>query len=126
MATNSAIDALAGAFPAPAGPLTRVTDLNAMSIDGNEDIKLEFTTDSSAPALGASYTVYLSYNELNSDGAETLVYQQIGTPHKVYDLVDRLDTFNTTVQALTVPYGQDDYQTIIQGLRTNFPEIRGY
>lgn len=127
MATNSQVDTAAAAVPAPAGPLTRVTDLDAMNISYNQDISLQFTTDGSAPALGAVYTVYLTYNELvDADLVIKRLKEQIGIPYTMYDFIDRLDTINTAAQALTPPYTDTMWKTLWWDLLQDLPELKAF
>jgi hypothetical protein len=124
-ATNSAIDALAAAFPAPAGPLTRVTDIDAINILEKDDLDITFTTDATSPALGTVYTVTLSYNQLRrEDSAVQLVLEQIGVNAFVYSLIARIETIRTAAQALTEPYTEANYKTLMYLLRTNLKEVR--
>lgn len=125
MATNATIDAAAALFPAPYGPLTRITDLDALDLDPNDDVNLLFETDDTV--LGAVYEVYLSANELSdTDWAEQLIGQQIGTPAQVLSLVDRIVALEAVVSALVPPYTVENYRDIIQDMRVDFPELKAY
>lgn len=125
--SNATVDTAAAAVPAPYGPLTRVTDLDALGINPDSEVVIEFTTDGSAPAMGEVFTVRMSYSELtNTAIRDRILEYTAGVANNVLSLIDRIDTVNTAAAALTAPYTEANYATLIGLLRSNFPEIWAY
>lgn len=116
---NTTIDALAATVPAPFGPLTRVDDVG-LAPSPNSGVRLDFTT-----ALGG--TVLLSYDELrNPDLVQDRVNQSDPWTHQVSKIItdsDGLDALITSVGS--APYTYEDYQSLVEFLRTHFSQALG-
>lgn len=125
--SNGTVDTAAAAVPAPYGPLTRVTDLDALGITPDSEVVIEFTTDGSAPAMGEVFTVWMSYSELtNTAIRDRILEYTAGVANNVLSLITRIDAVNDIAAALTPPYTETMYATLIGELRENFPEIWAY
>lgn len=126
--TNANIDTAAAAVAGPLGPLTRVTDVDALGLNPDSEINIEFTTDGSSPAFGEVFTVWLTYRELsNSDYADVLLNklkEAAGNAYQVYLLKAAIDAIDTVATAVTAPYTQADYEAIIEAIRVNLPWTR--
>lgn len=117
---NATVDTAAGLIAAPYGPLTRVTDAEALPTP-NSEMELDFT-------LVAPYTAYhvsLSYEQLQS-AAITLrkCREAVGESAIVEDLVFDVDALNDTLAALTGPHTYAERRAAIEALRA-IPQIRG-
>lgn len=116
--SNATVDTAAAAVASPYGPLTRVTDLTLLATP-NYQTSIEFTT-----SLGQH--VWLTWEQLaNTTLTVKLLKQFSGHEALVRGLKTRIGAVNTTAAAMSSPYDYDDYQTLINALRDNFPEVRG-
>jgi hypothetical protein len=109
MATNGQFDTEAAAAPAPVGPLTRVTDVTTLPTP-NEDIQIEFTSAISG------VTVWMSYNEITDDDQRDAILARAGNFQAVIEAFQTaLGTYNTAVQALSLPHTLEDWKTVSSG-----------
>lgn len=116
--TNSNLDTLAAAVPAPYGPLTRVTSVASLPTP-NSEIRIEFTSQ-------YSISVWLTYEELQVAGVRDRILAQA---HEWTDVVTNMKTHITALDALadgmSAPHTYADYQTLVDYIRENFPWTRG-
>lgn len=110
--TNAAVDSLAGDIDAPYGPLVRVTNMDELPVP-NDNIKLDFTTAVSG------VTVSMTYNELADElVAADIIAQAFNQQGVLEAFATALDTYNTAIQALSLPHTYADFKTAYSGLRT--------
>lgn len=113
---GAVIDDFALAVSAPYGPLTRTTPITSLPTNPAHafDTNISF-------ALASPYndkTIQLTYNELKYPA---IVLQRlkgvVGVSSSVKAIADALSTLNATAQAMTAPYDDNDYETLIDGVR---------
>jgi HPt (histidine-containing phosphotransfer) domain-containing protein len=109
--TNAEIDTAAAAVAAPYGPLTRVTDVEALP-EPNSEIQIQFTMASS---IG---TVYLTWEQMeNADQLLALLKKAAGVTAIVQDIKTAIDALDTTMGAYAVPHTQAELTATINTLR---------
>ena len=114
--TNAEFDAVAGAVPAPYGPLTRVTDMDTnVDYDYNSDVQIEVTS-------ALSKTLYISYDEMNNvvTRDEILGRAHSGKDfnHLAYLMTLAVEVINEHAQSYAgPPYSDTEWKTLIGAFR---------
>lgn len=120
--TNSNVDVLAAAVPAPFGPLTRVTDVDALTKSPNALFPIAFTDSAGTP-------VTLTWFQLNhAEAVQRAIAQAEGINYTVQDLIDTVAliyAYTDGIDSSGGPYTQAQYTHII-GLLRGIPEISGF
>lgn len=119
--TNANVNVAAATVPAPYGPLTRVTDMLTLPVP-NEFQQIHLTD-----ANGTH--VYMSFEQLDdAEEAQRMIALANGKQYYLHQLIVRLGTINTTVQAIKNVSGHGytdaEYQTVIKEIR-KLNEISG-
>lgn len=114
---NGQIETAAAAVPAPYGPVTRVGD--APNADPNQNMKIEFES-----ALGVTF--YASYEELTDSTTINNILERAhsrrGFNHPAWELAQTIQILAAYIDSLDgPPYSDDEYQMIIDVLRTQRP-----
>lgn len=114
--TNSDVNTLAAAIPAPYGPLTRVTDVNAtLNYDDNGDAKIKLTS-----AL-ASTVVWASRNELaDADQIAKILFEAhsiSGINAPMYEIFKVVTAVYAYLKAAAFPYSDAERDIAYNALR---------
>jgi hypothetical protein len=105
--TNANIDANLD-VDSPYGPLVRVTDIDAIAYDGNQNQQIEFTT-----AVSGGPTLWMSYAQLtNDDLRQAIVLQAFNFQVDIETLKTKVDALDTAITAMSLPHTYANKKTI--------------
>lgn len=116
--TNAAVGVLAAAVPAPYGPLTRVTDVEAFG-SPNVDVKIEFTD-----TLGSK--VYLTWAQLNdADAVQRQIAYAEGLQYRTHKLIADIQAIDALADATKNVsgggYTPEEYDALVLAIRALDP-----
>ena len=113
--TNANIDALAGAVPAPYGPLTRVTDMDALGYIPNSDRPIAFTSNVSTTAVS------MSYDQLADVRTRDEILKEAHSKRNINgefdEMVKAIAVLYAYTSSMSLPHLDSEKVLVLEGLR---------